>query len=108
MLGFSSYIRSISVLWLLTILPIFSFLAVNERFIIARQFEYDSDRQALLVIGNLDVSMSVLMALILHSKNRKADDQELDEHPKISKRIKALRIAAQEAGIADNTTTTLI
>lgn len=103
-----SYIRSIELLWVMTVLPAFIFIAFNETSIIMRQFEYEADKVALLTICDLDVSISTLMALATHSENPKLHDQELDEHPKISKRIKALKTAAREAGIADNETTSII
>ncbi len=91
--------HSVLALWLIG-LPWIGFLVVaNEVGEIRRAMEYESDRQAMIAVGDVDVACSAMLAIASNTENPKAHDQELDEHPKLIKRIKAMRMAAAELGL---------
>lgn len=93
--------NSLLLLWLVGLVPVGVLVAVNDSSDIRRRLEYEADIQGFLAIGDLEASVSALRAMAVHSENPKVHDEELDEHPKLCKRIKAVRAAAGQMGVSE-------
>lgn len=65
-----------------------------------RRTEYEADKIALELTRNLDVMISALSKAAAYTENPKVHDFEMGlSHPKISKRLKAIRYTAQAMGL---------
>lgn len=84
---------------LVGLIPLFAFLTLNEVCEVRRRLEYEADIQAMVTIRDLDAAISGLVVVRDQSQHPKLQDTELDVHPKLMKRIKALRAVAAEVGI---------
>lgn len=93
------YARSLLAVWTVGLIPLLLLGAIMGPCEIRRRLEYEADAQGLVIVGDLGVAVSALAAIALHSENPEIHNRELDEHPKLIKRIKALQNAAERLGI---------
>lgn len=100
-MGLDMYTRSMFAVLVAGILPISCVIDLYQLTALRHALEYDADINGMLATRNLSAAISSLKTAVLNSQNPKIHDMELDEHPKTSKRIKALRLAAAQAGIEE-------
>jgi len=90
-----TYITSLVVLWLVGLLfaaSLFPFVYLDG---FHRRLEHEADIQAILLTGNVDTAISALETM--YGSNSKVDtDDDTGIHPKLAKRIKAMRIAGEK------------
>jgi len=91
-----SYATSILVLWLIGF--VFAALAFQSIYTtsLARRLEYEADMQAVIAVGDVDLAISALQAVYENRANKVNLDDDTGIHPKLSKRIKAMRIAGEK------------
>jgi Zn-dependent protease with chaperone function len=89
-------IDSLLLLWISGLFVPAWLIVVFDVHAVRHRLEYEADLQALRTTGDLDAAVSALRTMAGHSKSPGKGEVELDEHPKVSKRIKALRAEAQK------------
>lgn len=100
-LAFGNFGYSVFPMAVLGIVPVLALLATSDILEVRRRLEYEADIQAMVTVRDLDAAISGLVALKDNSQHPKLQDTELDVHPKLMKRIKALRQVAAELGITE-------
>jgi Zn-dependent protease with chaperone function len=96
------YARQLPAIWLMGLLPIAMLAAALDIGEIRRRLEYEADAQGLLAVGDVGIAVSAARAMAEQCQSPKQHDQELDGvHPRLVKRIKAMRAAAERMGIPD-------
>jgi hypothetical protein len=89
-------ITSLIVLWLAGPVVASTFLPVGFLGGLSRRLEIEADMQAVLLTGDVDMAISALQAVYENRANKANLDDDTEIHPKLSKRIKAMRIAGEK------------
>jgi|GEM_PF-2792433 len=91
-----SYATSIVVLWLIGfVLAALTFHGIYTTDL-TRRLEYEADMQAVIAVGDADMAISALQVVYECRANKANLEDDTGIHPKLSKRIKAMRIAGEK------------